>query len=93
MYRPWGSYTCLIESESWQVKILKIKPFASLSLQLHHHRSEHWVVVNGTAKVEIDGLESTLVKIKVFCSFRIKTSPINPKNIPLEIIEVQNGAI
>ena len=92
MYRPWGSYTCLIESESWQVKILKIKPFASLSLQLHHHRSEHWVVVNGTAKVEIDGLESTLVKNQsIFVPLGLKHRLSNPKNIPLEIIEVQNG--
>ena len=92
MYRPWGSYTCLIESESWQVKILKIKPFASLSLQLHHHRSEHWVVVNGTAKVEIDGLESTLVKNQsIFVPLGFKHRLSNPKNIPLEIIEVQNG--
>ena len=93
MYRPWGSYTCLIESESWQVKILKIKPFASLSLQLHHHRSEHWVVVNGTAKVEIDGLESTLVKNQsIFVPLGLKHRLSNPKNIPLEIIEVQNGS-
>ena len=92
MYRPWGSYTSLIESESWQVKILKIKPFASLSLQLHHHRSEHWVVVNGTAKVEIDGLESTLVKNQsIFVPLGLKHRLSNPKNIPLEIIEVQNG--
>ena len=92
MYRPWGSYTCLIESESWQVKILEIKPFASLSLQLHHHRSEHWVVVNGTAKVEIDGLESTLVKNQsIFVPLGLKHRLSNPKNIPLEIIEVQNG--
>ena len=92
MYRPWGSYTCLIESESWQVKILEIKPFASLSLQLHHYRSEHWVVVNGTAKVEIDGLESTLVKNQsIFVPLGLKHRLSNPKNIPLEIIEVQNG--
>ena len=53
-YRPWGSFTSIEKGESWQVKRLEIKPKASLSLQMHHHRAEHWVVVNGTAKIEID---------------------------------------
>ena len=54
MYRPWGNYTSIVEGEKWQVKRLEIKPKSSLSLQLHKCRSEHWVVVSGTAKIEID---------------------------------------
>ena len=57
IYRPWGSYTTLqvMKVNFWQVKRLEIKPKASLSLQMHNKRSEHWVMVEGTAKVEIDG--------------------------------------
>ena len=50
-YRPWGFYLKIIEDQRWKVKIIHVNPGAELSLQMHHHRSEHWVVVNGTAKV------------------------------------------
>ena len=55
IYRPWGNYTCVEEGNRWQVKRIQVKPSASLSLQMHHHRAEHWVVVKGTALVEKDG--------------------------------------
>ena len=53
-YRPWGSYISIAEDKRWQVKKIIVKPSSSLSLQMHHHRSEHWIVVKGTALVEID---------------------------------------
>ena len=55
IFRPWGTYKSMLQGERWQVKIIKVKPGASLSLQMHHHRSEHWIVVKGTADVELDG--------------------------------------
>ena len=60
MHRPWGSYTCVVDGKNWLVKKLEINPNASLSLQMHHYRSEHWVVVDGTAKVELDDKISIL---------------------------------
>ena len=54
IYRPWGNYDSVVEGERWQVKRIEVKPGASLSLQMHHHRTEHWIVVTGTAEVEID---------------------------------------
>ena len=52
VYRPWGHYLSVIDANRWQVKLIIVKPGEKLSLQMHHHRSEHWVVVSGTAKVE-----------------------------------------
>ena len=52
IYRPWGNYITIAEESKWQVKMIEVKPKGKLSLQMHHHRSEHWVVVKGTAKVE-----------------------------------------
>ena len=54
IFRPWGNYLSVVEESRWQVKLIMVKPGEKLSLQMHHHRSEHWVVVHGTAKVEID---------------------------------------
>ena len=53
-YRPWGSFTSIEKQSNWQVKKLEIKPYSSISLQMHNHRFEHWIIVKGTAKVEID---------------------------------------
>ena len=61
VFRPWGYYESIIDDKRWQVKLINVKPGEKLSLQLHHHRSEHWVVVNGTAKVEIDNKVSFLM--------------------------------
>jgi len=92
VYRPWGSYDSIDSGDRFQVKRLIVKPGASLSLQLHHHRAEHWVVVTGTARVtrgdEVFTLsenESTYIPIGV--RHRIE----NPGRIPLHIIEVQSG--
>jgi len=94
MFRPWGSYTSLIIDKTWQVKKLEIKPFASISLQLHNCRSEHWVVVSGSAKVEISGKISLLeVNESIYVPLRTKHRLSNPGNTPLILIEVQSGSL
>jgi mannose-1-phosphate guanylyltransferase/mannose-6-phosphate isomerase len=93
VFRPWGSYDSVENGERFQVKRLKVKPGATLSLQMHHHRAEHWIVVSGTARItrgdEVFLLEenhSTYIPIGV--QHRIE----NPGMIPLHIIEVQSGS-
>ncbi|MGQ9864815.1 MAG: phosphomannose isomerase type II C-terminal cupin domain [Pseudanabaenaceae cyanobacterium] len=90
--RPWGSFTVLEEGKGYKIKRIEVMPNHRLSLQMHHHRSEHWIVVSGTAKVTcgdreilIGSNESTYVP---------RCTPhrlANPGTIPLIIIEVQNG--
>jgi mannose-1-phosphate guanylyltransferase len=92
IYRPWGYYTGVTEGERWQVKRISVKPGASLSLQMHHHRAEHWVVVKGTAVVERDGSEQLVGEnqstyIPMGCKHRLS----NPGRIAVELIEVQSG--
>lgn len=91
-YRPWGSYTVLEEGERYKIKRVVVNPRERLSLQLHHHRSEHWVVVRGTAKVTIGEAEKLVHENE---SAYISKSTIhrleNPGKVPLELIEVQNG--
>ncbi|MDI9645103.1 MAG: mannose-1-phosphate guanylyltransferase/mannose-6-phosphate isomerase [Archaeoglobales archaeon] len=91
-YRPWGSYTVLEEGDRYKIKRITVKPGKRLSLQRHYHRSEHWVVVKGTAKIVYDGKEvllrpgeSTFIPIGVL--HRIE----NPGKVDLEIIEIQIG--
>lgn len=92
MHRPWGSYTSLEDCKNWQVKILEINPGASLSLQMHYHRSEHWVVVDGTAKVEVDGKISIIsVNESIYVPMGSKHRLSNPGKLPLILIEVQSG--
>jgi len=91
-HRPWGHYDTAVEGERWQVKKIHVKPGCALSLQMHHHRAEHWVVVQGTARVERDGdtlllSENQSAYIPLGCRHRLS----NPGRIPLEIIEVQSG--
>ena len=92
IFRPWGHYVSLIEDKTWQVKRIEIKPKESLSLQMHKYRAEHWIVVDGSAKVEIDKEtfflnknESTYVPLGA--THRLS----NPGEIPLILIEVQSG--
>jgi mannose-1-phosphate guanylyltransferase/mannose-6-phosphate isomerase len=93
VYRPWGSYTVLEEQERYQIKRLTVNPGAKLSLQMHHHRSEHWVVVKGTATVTC-GEETFLVheNESTYISAGKKHRLENEGVIPLELIEVQNGS-
>ncbi len=92
VYRPWGSYTILESSERHKIKNIMVMPEKRLSLQLHHHRSEHWVVVKGMAQVEVDGRKFFLSPGEsTFIKGGVKHRLSNPGKIPLEIIEVQLG--
>ena len=92
VHRPWGSYEAIGQGPRYQVKRLIVKPGESLSLQMHHHRAEHWIVVSGTARVTCDDkafliTENQSTYIPVGSSHRLE----NPGTIMLELIEVQSG--
>ena len=92
-YRPWGGYSSVLSGDRFQVKRLFVKPGKKLSLQKHHHRAEHWVVVRGTAEVTIDGAVSVVTENQSIylppgCVHRLA----NPGKIDLELIEVQTGS-
>lgn len=92
VYRPWGTYTVLEENKNTKIKRIVVYPGAKLSLQMHHHRSEHWIVVHGTAKI-VNG-DQTIFLEENQSTYVAKTSPHrleNPGKIPLHIIEVQIG--
>ena len=93
MYRPWGWYDSIEISKSFQVKRIKLKPRARISVQSHKFRAEHWVVVSGTARVFRGEEESTLEENEsTFIPIGMKHSLHNPSTSkPLEIIEVQTG--
>ncbi|MDK2831279.1 MAG: mannose-phosphate guanylyltransferase / mannose-6-phosphate isomerase [Methanolobus sp.] len=92
VYRPWGSYTILENSEKHKIKNISVLPGKKLSLQLHHHRSEHWVVVKGMACVENNGERFFLRQGEsTFIRAGSKHRLSNPGKLPLEIIEVQLG--
>ena len=93
VYRPWGNYLSVVEENRWKVKLIEVKPNAKLSLQMHHHRSEHWVVVGGTAKVEIDNKVKILSENEsVYIPLGSKHRLSNPGKILLTLIEVQSGS-
>lgn len=90
--RPWGYYQTLVLADGYQVKELEVIPGASLSLQLHHHRAEHWVVVEGSALVEISGIQSILgINESTYIPIGEKHRLTNPGKVPLKLIEVQSG--
>ncbi|MGH8142234.1 MAG: mannose-1-phosphate guanylyltransferase/mannose-6-phosphate isomerase [Steroidobacteraceae bacterium] len=93
VFRPWGSYDSIDNGERFQVKRLSVKPGGVLSLQMHHHRAEHWIVVQGTARITrneetflLSENESTFIPIGA--THRIE----NPGKVPLHIVEVQSGS-
>ena len=93
VYRPWGCFDSIEEGARFKVKRITVKPGAKLSLQMHHHRSEHWVVVSGTAKVQrgdehilLTENESTFIHVGQTHSLE------NPGKLPLELIEIQTGS-
>jgi len=92
VYRPWGSYEGLVSGERFQVKLIKVKPGAKLSVQMHYHRAEHWIVVKGTARVQ-RGEETILLteNQSTFIPLGTVHSLENPGKITLELIEVQSG--
>ena len=91
--RPWGWYDVIDHGDRYKVKSIEVQPGQKLSLQRHYHRSEHWVVVDGAALVEVDGKETLVFENQ---STYIPANSIhrlsNPGKIPLRIIEVQSGA-
>ena len=92
IFRPWGNYTSLIEDKSWQVKKIEVKPHESLSLQMHHHRAEHWIIVKGIAKVQLDEKIFTLNENQsTFIPLGSKHRLSNPGENLLVLIEVQSG--
>jgi mannose-6-phosphate isomerase len=90
--RPWGSFTILEEGKGHKIKRIEVKPGHRLSLQMHYHRSEHWIVVSGTAIVTCDGRQEILHSNQsTYVPACTKHRLENPGVIPLVIIEVQNG--
>ena len=89
VYRPWGSFLSIEESNTWQIKKIDVNPGASLSLQMHFHRSEHWVVLNGTAKVEIGDLEKIIgPNESVYIPWELNID----YQIQLNIIDINRGS-
>ena len=93
MYRPWGSYDSIDNGSRYQVKCIVVNPGQKLSLQMHHHRAEHWIVVNGTAKVR-KGEETILLteNQSIYIPLGETHALENPGKVPLELIEVQSGS-
>lgn len=92
MYRPWGSYETLVLGDRFRVKQIVVNPGASLSLQMHHHRAEHWVVVSGTAEVQVEGgIQMLSEDQSVYIPIGSKHRLTNPGKLPLTLIEVQSG--
>jgi mannose-1-phosphate guanylyltransferase/mannose-6-phosphate isomerase len=93
VFRPWGSYDSIDNGDGFQVKRLTVKPGAQLSLQLHHHRAEHWIVVSGTARVTCEDKVFLLeVNQSTYIPVGAKHRIENPGKIPLHVIEVQSGS-
>ena len=93
VFRPWGNYSSIEEGLNWQVKKLELKPKGKLSLQVHKYRSEHWVVVSGRARVEIDNKIFHLDKNEgIYVPLGAKHRLSNPEKEPLVLIEVQIGS-
>jgi mannose-1-phosphate guanylyltransferase / mannose-6-phosphate isomerase len=90
--RPWGSYTVLDEGPGYKIKRIEVPPAGRLSLQMHHHRTEHWVVVTGTALVQVGEREILLVENQSIDIPKATTHRLsNPGKVPVEIIEIQSG--
>jgi mannose-1-phosphate guanylyltransferase/mannose-6-phosphate isomerase len=92
VYRPWGSYETLVSADRFQVKRIIVNPGQTLSLQMHHHRAEHWIVVHGTAEVTCEEKVFMLGEDEsTYIPLGRKHRLANPGRIPLELIEVQSG--
>lgn len=93
VYRPWGHYDSVNAGDRYQVKHIYVNPGAKLSVQMHHHRAEHWVVVSGTARVTLNGVESLVTENEsIYLPVGAIHALENPGKIALELIEVQVGA-
>lgn len=93
VYRPWGKYDSVDRGERYQVKRITVKPGAKLSVQMHHHRAEHWVVVSGVAKVGV-GEETVLLSEdqSTYIPIGVIHALENPGKVPLELVEIQSGS-
>lgn len=92
MYRSWGKYTLFTENEGYRVRKIEMNPGASLTMQMHYHRSEHWTVISGTGKIIINDRESIFTENQsTYIPMGVKHKLSNPGKIPLIIIEVQSG--
>jgi len=93
VYRPWGAYDSIDNGERFQVKRITVNPGAKLSVQMHHHRAEHWIVVTGTAKVTNGDKELLLTENQsTYIPVGVIHALENPGKVPLELIEVQSGS-
>lgn len=93
VYRPWGKYDSIDSGHRYQVKCITVKPSERLSVQMHHHRAEHWIVVSGTAKVIVDGHEKLVTENEsVYIPLGAMHCLENPGKVDLEMIEVQVGS-
>ena len=93
VYRPWGKYDSVDSGERFQVKRITVKPAAKLSVQMHHHRAEHWIVVSGTAKVTVNDTEKLVTENQsVYIPIGAVHALENPGRLDLELIEVQSGS-
>jgi len=93
VYRPWGSYSAVSQGTNWQVKKIMVNPYQALSLQMHNYRAEHWIVVSGTALVEINEDKIILKKNEsAFIPLGSKHRLSNPNDELLTLIEVQSGS-
>ena len=91
--RPWGWYLVIDKGDRYKVKSIEVNPGASLSLQMHHHRAEHWIVVEGTAMVQVNGKTEIIYENQsTYIPLGSKHRLSNPGKIPLRIIEVQSGS-
>ncbi|QZE47699.1 mannose-1-phosphate guanyltransferase [Citrobacter farmeri] len=93
VYRPWGKYDSIDTGDRYQVKRITVKPGEGMSLQMHHHRAEHWIIVSGTARVTIDDQIKFLSENhSIYIPVGVKHCLENPGKIPLELIEVRSGS-
>lgn len=93
VYRPWGKYDSIDNGARYQVKRITVKPGEKLSIQMHHHRAEHWIVVSGTANVTVDGKDTLMSENQsIYIPLGAIHALENPGKIPLELIEVQSGS-
>jgi mannose-1-phosphate guanylyltransferase/mannose-6-phosphate isomerase len=93
VHRPWGWYDSIDAGSRFQVKRIMVKPGASLSLQMHHHRAEHWIVVSGTAEVTCGDAKLLLTENQsTYIPLGQTHRLANPGKLPLELIEVQSGS-
>jgi mannose-1-phosphate guanylyltransferase len=92
-YRPWGGYTSIFQGDRFQVKRIFVTPGKKLSLQKHHHRSEHWIVVKGTAEVTVgENVQMLRENESIYIPLGEVHRLANPGKIMLELIEVQTGS-